>query len=75
MYDRSSDVTTVNEERLDLFARKQRPYDSIPLTQAVLKEHAKRASYEARHVWGQALMQQPETMSPFDWGWMKQGEE
>ena len=27
MYDRSSDVTTVNEARLDLFARKQRQYD------------------------------------------------
>ena len=36
MYDRSSDVTTVNEARVDLFARKQRPYDSIPPTQAAL---------------------------------------
>lgn len=75
MYDRSSDVTTVNEARLNLFARKQRPYDSIPPTQAALKEHAKRASYEAGHVWGQALMRQPETTSPSDWGWIKQGEE
>jgi len=50
MYDRSRDVTTVNEASLDLFARKQRPYDSIPQTQAALKEHPKRAFYEVGHV-------------------------
>ena len=32
MYDGSSNVTTVNEARLDLFARKQRQYDLIPCT-------------------------------------------
>ena len=37
MYDRSSEVTTVNEARLDLFARKQRQYDLIPQ----LKQHSK----------------------------------
>ena len=36
MYDRSSDVTTVNKARLALFARKQRQYDLIPPTQAAL---------------------------------------
>ena len=51
MYDRSSNVTTVNKARLDLYARKQRQYDLIPPTQAALKELAKRAGY----VWGQAL--------------------
>jgi len=45
MYDRSRDVTIVNEASLDLFARKQRPYDSIPPTQAPLKEHAKCAFF------------------------------
>ena len=60
MYDRSSDVTTVNEARLDLFARKQRPYDLIPPTQAALKEHAKPAAYEAGYVWGQALERHPQ---------------
>ena len=54
MYDRPSDVTTVNEARLDLYARKQRQYDLIPPTQAALKEHAKRAAYEAGYVWGHA---------------------
>lgn len=35
MYDRSSAASTVNEARLDLFAREQ-----MPSTQACLKEHA-----------------------------------
>ncbi|CAM1320017.1 Uncharacterised protein at_DN1212 [Pycnogonum litorale] len=47
MYDRSSAATGVGESRLDLFARKQRPYNSIPPTQADVREHAKRAAYQA----------------------------
>ena len=75
IYDRSSDVTTVNEAMLDLFARKQRQYDLIPPTQAALKEHAKRASYGAGDLWGQALKRQPQMPSPSNWGWVKQDEE
>ena len=41
MYDRSSAATSVNDARLHLFARKQRPYDAIPPTSAALKEHIK----------------------------------
>ena len=37
MYDRSSAVTGVDEARLHVFARKQRPYVSIPPTQAALR--------------------------------------
>ena len=48
MYDRSSGSSGVDEARLDLFARKQRSYDKIPPTHAVLKEHAKRVAYKAR---------------------------
>jgi hypothetical protein len=71
MYDRSSEVTTVNEARFDLFARKQKHYDLIPPIQAALKERAKRAAYVAGYVWGQALKQKPEMTSPSDWGWVK----
>ena len=41
MYDRSSAVTGMDEARLYMFARKQRPYVSIPPTQAALRDHAK----------------------------------
>ena len=47
MYDRSSAATSVDEARLDLFARKQMPYNSIPPTRAALREHAKCAAYQA----------------------------
>ena len=47
MYDRLSSVASVNEARLALFGRKQRSYILIP---PALKEHAKRAAYEAGHI-------------------------
>ncbi|KAA8593319.1 hypothetical protein FQN60_009435, partial [Etheostoma spectabile] len=39
MYDRSSEAGGVDEARLDLFAKKQRPYEAIPPTQAALLLH------------------------------------
>ena len=44
MYDRSSASTGVYAARLDLFARKQRPYEAIPPTQSALVYHTKRAN-------------------------------
>ena len=74
MHDRSSATTSVNEARLDLFARKQRAYESIPPTQAALKEHVKRAAYQAGIVWAQATDPQPDIKSPADYGWVKDGD-
>ena len=74
MYDRSSAATNMDEARLDLFARKQRPYNSIPPTQASLREHAKRAAYQAGIIWGQATIPSPDTSSPTYWRWTKIGE-
>ena len=73
MYDRSSAATGVAEARLHMFARKQRPYDSIPPTQADLREHAKlkRAAYQVGVIWGQATCANPDIGSPPDWGWIK----
>ena len=39
MYDISVSAATVDEARLDRFARKQRPYKSIPPTRAALLQH------------------------------------
>ena len=54
MYDRYSTAATVDEARLDMFARKQRPYESIPPTRAALLQHTRRAAYQAGCVWAQA---------------------
>ena len=47
MYDRSSGSSGVDEARLALCARRHRSYDTIPSTHAALKEHEKRAAYQA----------------------------
>ena len=70
LYDRSSNAVCVNDARLELFARKQRSYQSIPPTRAALVQHLKRATYQASCIWSQALVCQPETQSPGDWGWI-----
>ena len=46
MYDRSSTVTCVNDARQELFARKQKSYQSIPPTRAALVQHLKRSAYQ-----------------------------
>ena len=73
MYDRSSTAAGVDAARLELFARKQRPYEAIPPTQAALLQHAKRAAYQAGCIWSQSTVRQPETPTPADWGWKQQG--
>eukprot|EP00795_Rhopilema_esculentum_P005341 gene5341-513_t len=71
MYDRSSTSTTVNEARLDLFARKQRSYLSIPPTEASLKQHSKRATYQGGIIWGQTMNPVLHAPSPVNWGWFE----
>lgn len=58
MYDRSSTVTSVDDARLEMFARKQRPYEAIPPTRAALLQHVKRAAYQAGCIWGQTILRQ-----------------
>ena len=72
--DRSSSTISVNEARLHMFACKQRPYDAIPPTSAALKEHVKRATFQAGAVWGQATITQPDIPSPGEWGWKLEGQ-
>jgi hypothetical protein len=47
MYDQSSSTNKVNDASLDLFARKQRPYNGIPTSGAALVEHIKRSVLQA----------------------------
>jgi hypothetical protein len=55
MYDRDSECHDVNEGRKDLFTRKGRAIDAIPLTKDALHQHAKRYALQAGHCWGQTL--------------------
>ena len=70
MYDRSSAATGVDGARLHMFARKQRPYNSIPPTQVDIREHAKlkRAAYQVGVIWGQATCANPDIgLTGADW--------
>ena len=55
LYDKTCQLTKVNEARQHLFARRSRALENIPPTQAALKQHILRTAYQARHVWGQSL--------------------
>ena len=71
LHDRSSTAKHINEDRLDMFARKQKAYEMIPPSQSALQEHIKRAAYQAGHVWGQTLICEPIIPAPAEWGWRK----
>ena len=71
---KSSTTTGVNNARLGMFARKQRPYQCIPPTRSDLLQRVKRAAYQAGSIWTQSTLRQPETQSPADWGWAKNGD-
>ena len=72
LYDRTSSITHVDKARLELFARKQKPYDAIPPSRAALFEHAKRAAYQAGIIWAQATVKEPDIRDPVDWGWTRE---
>ncbi|XP_068210382.1 uncharacterized protein [Palaemon carinicauda] len=54
MYVRSGIAASVDKARLDLFVHKQRPYNSIPPTQAALRESAKHGI-----MWSQPTISSP----------------
>ncbi|KAK4321216.1 hypothetical protein Pmani_007946 [Petrolisthes manimaculis] len=71
MYDKNNTMDKVDEARLNLFARKQRPYDGIPPTSTALIQHVKWSVYQAGSIWGQAAVCKMQTESPANWGWQK----
>ena len=74
MFDCSSTIETVNDARLDMFSRKQRPYEAIPPTLAALKQHVNRAAYQAGCIWSQSTVSQPEMQILSNWGLKTKGE-
>jgi len=65
LYDRTSTSTDVDKTHCKLFARKNN-VQLIPQTSAALKQHVRRAVYQGRHVWSQALLSAPALPSPID---------
>ena len=71
LYCRTSELDSVNEARKQLFCRGSRTLENIPLSEAALLQHCKRATYEGGHVWGNALTAGYGLPEPSDWGWCK----
>eukprot|EP00745_Piridium_sociabile_P022176 TRINITY_DN34414_c0_g1_i10.p1 TRINITY_DN34414_c0_g1~~TRINITY_DN34414_c0_g1_i10.p1 ORF type:complete len:283 (-),score=55.29 TRINITY_DN34414_c0_g1_i10:371-1219(-) len=70
LYDKTSNLESVNECRRSLFCQKGKTMETIPPTQAALLQHAKRAAYQAG-VWATSDQAQDDLPSPEDWGWTK----
>ena len=51
LYDRGSELKSVDEARQQLFCTRSRSLDRIPPTSAALKQHILPASYQGGHVW------------------------
>ena len=45
--------------------------ENLPPTSAALKYHIQRAVFQASIVWGQSLVNIPQSHSPEHWGWEK----
>ena len=50
LYYTTSTQTAVNDARKQLFVKKERQFDAIPLTRAALLDHAKRAVLQAEYI-------------------------
>ena len=74
MYDKESSDSSVNKARQTLFTQKGREIENIPPTKDALRQHVLRTGYQAGHVWGQALLKEPQLPSPDEFGWRRQND-
>ena len=70
LYQKTSELTSVNDLRKQLFSH-NRKIENIPPTAKALEQHAKRATYVAGFIWGQTLKAHQVAPSPEQWGWIK----
>ncbi|KAJ8397883.1 hypothetical protein AAFF_G00435720 [Aldrovandia affinis] len=71
LYDRTSSQEHVNEARKHLFTQRSRSIEAIPPTREALRQHIKRAAYQAGFCWGLMMICTPELPSPSEWGWVQ----
>ncbi|KAJ8051169.1 Histidine--tRNA ligase, cytoplasmic [Holothuria leucospilota] len=71
LYRRTSSLKKVNEARKQLLTQGNRHLENIPPTKEALRQHVKRAVFQAGHIWGQFQIANPELPLPSDWGWEK----
>ena len=69
LYDRTTTITTVNDQRKYIFANRGRSLESIPPTKDALLQHLKRSVYQGGHCWGQSMERNQILPDPKYWGW------
>ena len=69
MYNKSSNLSSVNEARRMMFTHGLKALESIPPTQHALFQHTKRALLAASFIWKQSLYRVPHIPDAKDWGW------
>ena len=70
MYDKTLEVSDVNEARKLLFSRGTKALDKIPPTHAALHQHILRSIFQAL-VWSKSLDPNPTLPNPSEYGWIK----
>lgn len=68
VYDKTCQVTSVNEARKEMFSQRSKSMESIPPTQSALLEHSKRAAYQTG-IWATCDISLQHAPSPENWGW------
>ncbi|KAK3877041.1 hypothetical protein Pcinc_018220 [Petrolisthes cinctipes] len=56
LYDRTSSQEYVNEARNHFFTQSGRSIEAMPPTREALRQHIKRAAYQAGFCWGQMMI-------------------
>ena len=72
MYSKGCGLAKVNEARHHLFTSGKKTLENIPLTQAALYEHLKRALLQASFYWKQATSVHQNIQGFAEWGWQKE---
>ncbi|KAG0709952.1 hypothetical protein GWK47_023789 [Chionoecetes opilio] len=68
IYNKTSNLDSVNEARRKLFSQKNRPMEKIPPTQEALLQHTLRAVYQAG-IWATSDQCEQKPPTPEGFGW------
>lgn len=74
MYDRTSDCTSLDAARMQMFTKKAKSLESLPPTSDAFLLHVKRTIFQAVHCWGHCMEKEPHFPDPTEWGWTQAGE-
>ena len=72
MYDRNSNLESVNTARRELFCKQSRNLENLPPTEDALLQHTKRAIFQAS-IWNTAATENVILPSPEMFGWKQDG--